>query len=63
MLVGEFPNPPYHDLIAEEVIRRIKSINLTHNRNYHIPEDIAIIGFDNLPIATSITPALSTIAY
>lgn len=53
----------YHDIIAEKVIQKIRQINHLQNRNLRIPEDIAIIGFDDLPIASSISPALSTIAY
>ena len=53
----------YHDILAEEVIQKIKQTNHLQNRNYRIPDDIAIIGFDDLPIASSITPKLSTIGY
>ena len=35
----------YHDILAEEVIQKIKQTNHLQNRKYRIPDDIAIIGF------------------
>lgn len=45
-----------NDLLAVGVI---KECNRLHIR---IPEDISVIGFDNLPIAEQITPGLTTIS-
>lgn len=36
-------------------------ISTLQNRGYRVPEDISVIGFDDIPFANSITPALSTI--
>ena len=44
-----------NDLIA---IGAIKALKL---RGYRIPEDIAIIGFDNIPESRVLDPALTTI--
>lgn len=44
-----------NDIIAEGAMKAFIEFN------YKIPEDIAIIGFDNMPICEYITPSLSTI--
>ena len=44
-----------NDLIAAGVIRALTEAN------YKIPEDIAIVGFDDMPLCTYITPTLTTI--
>ena len=43
------------DMIAFGVVQKLKELYL------RVPEDISVIGFDDLPIATSITPSLTTI--
>jgi LacI family repressor for deo operon, udp, cdd, tsx, nupC, and nupG len=43
------------DLIASGVITEVKKQGL------RVPEDISVIGFDDLPIASSLTPSLTTI--
>lgn len=47
----------YHDLWAMRVLRA------THFLSLKVPDDIAIVGFDNLPICTETFPPLSSIAY
>lgn len=47
----------FHDLWAMRVLRA------THFLSLKVPEDIAIVGFDNLPICTETFPPLSSIAY
>jgi len=54
-------NPPTavfvcNDMMAIGAIRAINRVGLK------VPDDISIIGFDNIPIAEVITPALTTIA-
>ncbi len=55
------PDPPTavfvcNDMMAIGAIRAINKFGL------RVPEDISIIGFDNIPIAEAIMPALTTIA-
>jgi len=47
----------YHDLFASNVIR------YCHEEKIRIPEECAIVGFDNLPVASAIWPSLTTSAY
>jgi len=47
----------YHDLLAVQIYR---ICNLLNKR---IPEDVGIVGFDDLSIATSLSPPLTTIQY
>lgn len=44
-----------NDLIAIGAMRALQ------HKGYHIPEDVAIIGFDNLPMCNYIDPPLTTI--
>ena len=53
----------YHDLLAAAVLQRIKHISHRSKCQFLIPQDVAIVGFDDLPIASAITPALTTVAY
>ena len=43
------------DLIASGVITEVQK------QGFRVPEDISVIGFDDLPIASSLTPSLTTI--
>lgn len=45
-----------NDLLAQGAIEACK------NAGYHVPEDISIIGFDNIPIAATTKPPLTTIS-
>ncbi len=44
-----------NDLIASGVVEECKA------RGLKVPEDISVIGFDDIPIASSMTPALTTV--
>ncbi|MBF9016551.1 MULTISPECIES: LacI family DNA-binding transcriptional regulator [unclassified Oceanispirochaeta] len=45
------------DIYALEVLKHLK------NKGIHIPEDVGVMGFDNLDILTYVEPALATIHY
>lgn len=47
----------YHDLIAAELYR------VCYQIGRKIPEEIGIVGFDDLPVATSVFPPLTTVRY
>jgi len=47
----------YHDLIAAQLYRICKTLNK------RIPDDVGIVGFDNLSVATSLSPPLTTVQY
>lgn len=47
----------YHDLIAEQLYRTC------HKLGKRIPEDVGIVGFDDLSISTSLQPTLTTVHY
>ncbi|HEY5585979.1 MAG TPA: LacI family DNA-binding transcriptional regulator [Ruminiclostridium sp.] len=49
-------------LVAENDILAIGSIKYFLQRKINIPDDIAVIGFDNIPLSAMYEPALSTIA-
>ena len=53
----------YHDLLGVEAMRLIKRHNKINTRRLTIPEDICVVGFDDLPIASAITPPLTTVSY
>ena len=44
-----------NDLIAVGAVRALKEAG------YRIPQDVAVVGFDNLPVCTYIEPALTTV--
>lgn len=50
-------------IIAGNDLMAIGAINYLNFKGYRIPEDISIVGFDDIELASSITPKLTTIAY
>lgn len=60
-MVQRAPRPTavfcYHDQIAVELYRACRQLGL------RIPEDIGIVGFDDLPMTTCIVPPLTTVRY
>lgn len=55
---GEKPARSYfadNDLIAAGAVRALKE------KGYRIPEDVAVMGFDDMPLCTYIEPALTTV--
>ncbi|HID20780.1 MAG TPA: LacI family transcriptional regulator, partial [Planctomycetaceae bacterium] len=54
------PNPPtavfaYNDIMAIGALRAAREMGL------HVPDDLAVVGFDNIPVASFVTPQLTTI--
>ncbi|MDE6621490.1 MAG: GGDEF domain-containing protein [Lachnospiraceae bacterium] len=47
----------YNDRMAMSLMEAL------YNRGLRIPQDIAVVGFDNLEIGRNVTPALSTVAF
>lgn len=47
----------FHDLLAARLLR------LAGRYHLRVPEDLAVVGFDNLPIAAELTPPLTSVAY
>ncbi len=47
----------YHDLFAARVIMHC------HKLNIDVPGDIRVVGFDDLPMASELSPALTTVRY
>ena len=47
----------YHDLFAT------RTLNLCHELGIKVPEEVAVAGFDDLPVASEIYPSLTTVSY
>ncbi len=47
----------YHDLFAT------RTINLCHELKISVPDEAAVAGFDDLPVASEIYPPLTTVSY
>lgn len=47
----------YHDILAVRVLRSARLSGM------EVPGEVAVVGFDNLPIAVEVYPSLSSIAY
>lgn len=47
----------FHDLLAARLMRALSAEGM------RIPEDILVVGFDDLPLAAELTPALTSVAY
>jgi LacI family transcriptional regulator len=55
------PEPPTAVFAASDTIA-IGALEAAETMNYRIPEDIAILGFDNISIASWVRPRLTTVA-
>lgn len=56
----ELPEPPTA-VVACNDLMAIGAIDAAHDLNFRVPEDVAIVGFDNIPETTIIRPRLTTI--
>jgi LacI family transcriptional regulator len=57
----ELPEPPTAVFAASDTIA-IGALTAAEEMNFRIPEDIAILGFDNIPDASWVRPRLTTVA-
>ena len=57
----KLPEPPTAVFAAADTIA-IGALEMAEEMNYRVPEDIAIIGFDDIPASSWVRPRLSTVA-
>jgi len=55
------PEPPTAVFAASDTIA-IGALEAAEEMNYRVPEDIAIVGFDDIPAASWVRPQLTTVA-
>ena len=48
-------------IFAADDTMAITALNVIKSRGYNVPEDISLVGFNNSPEATVVTPALTTV--
>ena len=48
-------------LIADDDMWAVRLIQRLKSRDYRVPEDVAVVGYDNLDVATVIEPPLTTV--
>lgn len=54
-------SPPPTAIFAYNDIMAIGALRAARERGMHVPNDLAVVGFDNIPIASFVTPALTTV--
>lgn len=57
----DLPEPPTAVFCASDTIA-IGALDAAEEMNFRVPEDIAILGFDNIPAASWVRPRLTTVA-
>ncbi|MDD5368585.1 MAG: LacI family DNA-binding transcriptional regulator [Anaerolineaceae bacterium] len=57
----DLPEPPTAVLVANNLMT-LGALQMIHERNLKIPDQIAIVGFDDMPWATSLQPPLTVVA-
>jgi len=57
----ELPNPPTA-IFASNDVMAMGVIDAVRTRGLHVPTDVSVIGFDDIPQASMIHPALTTIS-
>ncbi|MCI8387837.1 MAG: substrate-binding domain-containing protein [Clostridiales bacterium] len=53
----------YHDLLAAEALRIVKRFRYNGDKRLQIPDDVMLVGFDDLPITSMVTPQITTVSY
>lgn len=56
-------SPEITGIICANDLMAIGAINYANFKGYRVPDDLSIIGFDDIELASSITPKLTTISY
>lgn len=56
----EMPEPPTAIFAASDDMA-IGAINAAHERGVHVPNDLAVVGFDDIPLSQEINPLVSTV--
>lgn len=56
-------HPEITGVVAATDLMAIGAINCLNKRGLRVPDDISIIGFDNIELAATMTPALTTVEY
>jgi len=59
-MMSLLPHQPDAVFVASDTMA-LAAIQAIQARGLHIPEDIAVVGFDDLPEASRVTPALTTV--
>jgi LacI family transcriptional regulator len=57
----DLPKPPRAVLVANNLMT-LGALQAMHERGMRIPEDVAVVGFDDMPWATSLRPPLTAVA-
>jgi len=60
-LLASSPRPTA--VVASNDLMAVGALQAAHASRIHVPRDLSLIGFDDLPIATMVHPALSTIRH
>jgi len=55
------PEPPSAVFACNDVMA-IGALRAIRNAGLHVPSDISIVGFDDIPLASAVSPALTTVA-
>ncbi len=56
----DLPEPPTAILAANDSLA-VSAMGLLHREGYRVPEDVALIGFDDVPLAQEVDPPLTTV--
>lgn len=56
----DLPHPP-QAVVACNDLMALGAVNVALDMDYNIPEDVAIVGFDDIPMASLMRPSLTTI--